>query len=187
MPKTLPPVDYLHKLLRYDPETGKLYWRERTPDTFTCSATRSSEHICANWNSKWSGVEAFTQKDGSGYHQGLINGKTYKAAHVIWAMTYGVWPAETGFVVDHRDNDRANNRATNLRLVSLSKNARKRLVTKVNASGVIGVTFDKSKNKWTARITTDQGRVLLGRFASFDDAVCARKNAEAIHGYGRHS
>lgn len=43
-------------LLKYDPETGKLFWKERTPDMFARGSGRNSpEHNCRRWNKKLSG------------------------------------------------------------------------------------------------------------------------------------
>lgn len=118
MPSNLPSPEYLHKLLRYEPRTGKLYWRDRTPDMIPYCTSRSKEKMCASWNARWSGSRAFASKDADGYHNGSINGKTYKASHVIWAMINGIWPSETGSSVMYKDRNRSNNRVTNLRLVA---------------------------------------------------------------------
>ena len=45
--------------------------------------------------------------------------------------------------------------------------------------GVIGVFYDKEREKWVASITYDHKRKLLGRFASKDDAIRARLDKEA--------
>lgn len=47
-----------------------------------------------------------------------------------------------------------------------------------NKSGVTGVFYDKSKEKWRAEIMFQGKRKSLGRFSSFQDAVKARKIAE---------
>lgn len=47
-----------------------------------------------------------------------------------------------------------------------------------NKSGVTGVSFDKSKDKWVAYIHKNKVKYLLGCFNSFEDAVSARKSAE---------
>lgn len=48
-----------------------------------------------------------------------------------------------------------------------------------NTSGVRGVSFEKASSKWAAYITVRGKRRFLGRFADYDDAVFARKQAEA--------
>ena len=47
-----------------------------------------------------------------------------------------------------------------------------------NKSGCVGVTFDKGKNKWAAYISHKKHNYRLGRFATFEEAVKARKKAE---------
>lgn len=47
-----------------------------------------------------------------------------------------------------------------------------------NTSGVTGVSYDKSRNKWAAEIMFKKKKYYLGRFENKDDAVIARKQAE---------
>lgn len=51
-------------------------------------------------------------------------------------------------------------------------------MTKSNISGVVGVNWDKSRNKWQASIRYKGKRYNLGRFDSFNEAVQVRKAAE---------
>jgi hypothetical protein len=65
MPKPLPPAEYLHKLLSYDPETGQLFWKRRSVDLFTTThgkKIRTAEHTCKQWNNRYAGKQAFTVK-----------------------------------------------------------------------------------------------------------------------------
>lgn len=50
--------------------------------------------------------------------------------------------------------------------------------TKANKSGVVGVNWDKSRNKWQASIRFRGHKYNLGRFDVFDDAVSIRRVAE---------
>ncbi len=52
--------------------------------------------------------------------------------------------------------------------------------TKANKSGVVGVNWDKSRNLWQAGIRFRGKKYYLGRYADFDEAVAARKNAEKM-------
>lgn len=47
-----------------------------------------------------------------------------------------------------------------------------------NTSGVTGVSFDKSRNKWVAEIIFKSKKYHLGRYSEKKDAIEARKKAE---------
>ena len=55
------------------------------------------------------------------------------------------------------------------------------------ASGYPGVSLYKPTGKWQARIgvnrTNSDGRISLGHFATFEEAVAARQAAETEYGY----
>tara|TARA_R100000458_G_C8272157_1_gene246969 strand:- start:2113 stop:2619 length:507 start_codon:yes stop_codon:yes gene_type:complete len=80
--------------------------------------------------------------------------------------------------VDHRDQDKTNNKLSNLRLLS---NAEQQLNTKLRSdskSGYKGVIFDKKGNKWRAYITFEKKKIFVYRGDSLDEAIAARKAAE---------
>ena len=56
---------------------------------------------------------------------------------------------------------------------------RKNTLRHNNKSGVTGVDWQKRDRRWRASICFKGQRLFLGRFERFDDAVTARKNAEA--------
>ncbi len=58
--------------------------------------------------------------------------------------------------------------------------------SKKNTSGVTGVTWDKSNNRWIAQIVIDGRHKKLGRFTDFSKAVDARKNAEVLYGFHKN-
>lgn len=51
-------------------------------------------------------------------------------------------------------------------------------VSKANTSGRCGVTWDKSRGKWTASICVKRSYKYLGRYSEYLDAVKARESAE---------
>ena len=134
----LPSIDTLRKLLRYEPETGKLFWLIRTADLFN-DGYRSAAGTCANWNAKYAGKEALTSLNGNGYRQGFIFNKHFVAHRVAWALHYGVWPENE---IDHINHDRADNRILNLRDVSRRENSINSKPSANNTSGFNGVHFD---------------------------------------------
>lgn len=55
--------------------------------------------------------------------------------------------------------------------------------TRANKSGVVGVNWDKSRNKWQVGIRFRGHRYNLGRYSDFAEACKVRKNAEKeLHG-----
>lgn len=66
----------------------------------------------------------------------------------------------------------------NCRWATRSEQAFNRRVWVSNTSGVTGVNFDTTSNKWRARIAVDKKQIGLGLFTEFEEAVKARLNAE---------
>lgn len=163
----LPSIDYLRQRLRYEPETGKLYWK-------------AHESHPRGWNSRWAGREAFTAVRNTGYKHGRLDGVAYQAHRVVWALVHGEWPGDQ---IDHIDHDPTNNRIANLRLVQHQANQRNASICKNNTSGVMGVSWYKAGSKWTAYIMVDGVKHHLGYFRAFDDAVAARRAAEREFGF----
>ena len=177
MTKELPPTELLRKLLRYEPETGKLFWRERSREAFTCDRSYKT------WNAKNAHNEALSHHEPTGktsqrYKRGSIFGTNYMAHRVCWAMFYGVPPSK---FIDHINGNPIDNRIDNLRDVTKKENSRNQKFRSTNKTGVCGVSWNKGRRSgfWVATISG----IHLGSFSCFDDAVRARKNAEIDFGY----
>lgn len=173
MTKDLPSPELLRKLLRYEPDTGKLFWRERPRAAF------DSDRIFKCWNSRHAGKEAFLINNGKGYLTGTIFYKTYKAHRVAWALHYGRWPQEQ---IDHINGDRSDNTIKNLRDVRRKVNMRNQKRRSTNKSGCAGV-MQRSNGKWRAMIWHNGKTKHLGTFDSFNCAASVRAKAEAELGY----
>lgn len=167
MTRDLPSPELLRKLLRYDPETGKLFWVARNAEFFTNTNRRSASHAQTQWNERYADQEAFTAFDGHGYLMGRIFKKPYKAHRVAWAIVNGEWPNGQ---IDHLNGNRSDNRLKNLRQVDQSENNKNSKKRSNNKSGVTGVCFDKERQKWMVTICGKFG----GRFQNFEDAVAHR-------------
>ena len=167
-------IDYLCQRLRYEPETGKLYWLDY-------------EGMPNNWRARFSGKEAFTAVDSKGYKHGKLDGSLFRGHRVIWALHHGEWPIEQ---IDHVNGVRTDNRVSNLRAVSNRENQRNSKMSSRNTSGVCGVYWHKSLSKWVARINTSGKREFLGHFDIIEEATKVRKEAEVKYSYhenhGRH-
>lgn len=79
---------------------------------------------------------------------------------------------------DHKDGNKLNNRKNNLRTASSFENARNHKISRKNTSGVVGVHFNKSNQKWCAMISVHEKTFNLGYFEKFEEAVACRKMAE---------
>ena len=86
-----------------------------------------------------------------------------------------------GLDVDHVDGNGLNNRRSNLRACSRSKNSRNQVVNRDTSSGIKGVSFNKRLSKWHSYIKLDGKRIHLGFFESKDEAAAFRRAAELKH------
>lgn len=163
----------LRDLLRYEPDTGRLFWRARPYGVFP------SERAARAWNARFAGAEA-----GSigpiGYRRIRVFGRLALAHRVAWAIHSGVWPEGE---IDHMNHARADNRIANLRVVTNSENSRNQSKYRNNASGITGIFWNRHYQKWHAHITAGGKRRYLGLFNDLDAAVAARKAAEREHGF----
>lgn len=146
----LPSIEDLRQLLRYEPETGRLYWNERPTSWF------NDEPHCAAWNTRYAGREAFTCTEPRGYRIGRILGKTIRAHIVIWAIHKGEVPR--GYI-DHINHDCADNRISNLREIEKPENNRNQSRGRNNTSGVVGVI--RKRGRWVAQIGVNYTNVTL--------------------------
>jgi hypothetical protein len=170
--KALPSPEVLRQLLRYEPETGKLFWRERGPEWFSrCTDKRGHEWAMRKWNGHYSGVEALRASKGNGYSYGTLLGRNVLSHRVAWAIHHGRWPS---MFIDHKNGIRNDNRLENLREVDLETNTRNRKAASVNDWPGVGFY----NQKWVARIRRGPKSIHLGTFSTQSEAVAARKEAE---------
>lgn len=151
--KSLPPKEEIISQLNYCPKTG-VFRRKR--------GKRVAGYVTSN-----------------GYLIIGLGYKRYYAHRLAWKLHYNQDPK----FIDHLDGDRLNNSIENLRDVDRAKNQKNMKKPKTNTSGVVGVTFDKSRLKWMAQIQVNRKNISLGRYSAFGDAVSARKKAEVTYGF----
>lgn len=171
---------YYNECFYYDEETGAVSWKERPDHHF------KTLRGCRIFNAKFSGKGAGQRcSDNNGRRSSVQvvisdqagNAKRRKVHRIIWEMKKGPIPPKTS--IDHINGDPWDNRICNLRLATHSQNLRNIKIRSDNKSGVTGVSWSKGDNKWTVRISVDGRARSLGNFDEFDDAVLARKRAEA--------
>lgn len=103
----------------------------------------------------------------TGYIRYRYGNKNHRVHRLIWILRFGSIP--DGFVIDHRDNDRTNNRINNLRLVVGSENNEN--ITAGNKNNKIGIRgVVQSGESFLAIITVKYKKIYLGRFATPEQA-----------------
>lgn len=152
-------VEELCEYLRYDPETGTLWWIKR--------AGRSGPNI--------PGSKAHA-KHSLGYICVRIKGHSYLAHRVAWALHHKTWPNS---FVDHINGNRSDNRICNLRLADKGQNnANSRSRRLSLPKGV-----SRSGNRFYGQITFKGKRHYLGLFRTPEEAHNAyQEAAKRFHG-----
>lgn len=161
--KPLPPIEYLRELFIVDPSSPSgLRWRANRGGVKAGSV--------AGWFHKHS--------TDSNRHDWLVcvYSKTWIASRIIFFITYGNIP--DGMAIDHINGNSLDNRIENLRLATSQQNNRNRRISSNNRSGIRGVCWDPSSNKWRAHIEVNGKHHNLGRFDSLVEARCIRRRAE---------
>lgn len=167
-------AERVRALLHYSPETGVFTWRDRDLTEF------SSLRAAMAFRARKVGVVAGCVSKISGYREIKLDGATYKAHRLAWLHVNGELPS---LDLDHINGDRDDNRMSNLRVASRVDNGRNKKRPTTNTSGAIGVRWHAQLGKWIAQIKLLGRSHHLGLFDIFDDAVAARKKADAEHGF----
>lgn len=169
MAKTdLPTPEVLRQLLRYDPNTGKLFWLPRPISMFP--NVRSGKI----WNTKNAHKEAFKVEDPRGYRRGQVLDQKVWAHRVAFALHHGYWADGD---VDHINGDKGDNRAENLRDTTRSQNLQNQAARKGSTSIFLGVSWSKSSRAWVAQIGGDGATKFIGRFSNEIEAAIAYDEA----------
>ncbi len=140
----------LKELLHYDPETG-IFMRITSPLQRNDLLGKVAGH-----------------NTGSGYKRICIDGYKYYCHRLAWLYMTGNWPDQE---IDHISGKRDDNSWGNLRDVSRKINAQNFTKPRSdNKSGYLGVSFDKQKKKWVARIKIENVYKFLGYFFNKEEA-----------------
>lgn len=172
--KKIPEASLMKELLRYDRDSGLLWWRERPLRFFKDARSMKV------WNTQFAGKPALRGVHKDGYSKGRVLGFDLLTHRVVWAIHHDEWPSGE---IDHIDGDPSNNRIENLRDVSSAVNGQNIKRSKRNSSGRTGVSFNKLQKKWVAYIQAHKKFMYLGQFDSFEEACSARELAEREAGF----
>lgn len=157
----------------FDYVDGHLVWKYRPRSDFkTPNGHGAFNKLCV-------GKVARTGKI-SGYWVTKINGSNYRTHRLIWIWNNGDLRPDQE--IDHRDCDKTNYALLNLRLADRKSNTTNTSMQINNTSGIKGVSWDSSKNKWQVQIKKGDKRVTK-RFSDKEVAAeFARKLREELHG-----
>lgn len=150
----------LRELLTYDPTSGTWSWRV----DMKTGRGNGRVHMAA-------GASAGAVSSAKGYKKIGIDGRRYWAHRLAFLWMTGEWPSSN---VDHIDGNGGNDAWANLRDVDHPTNMQNmKRARSDSATGILGVTFNKARQKWVAQITKDKKNIGLGYFDSADAAQAA--------------
>lgn len=115
-------------------------------------------------------------------YEWMINAAGYawsKVNNKLISMHRLIMDAPDGLVVDHINHNRLDNRECNLRVCTHQQNVWNSKVRTTNTSGYTGVSWSSTNKRWVANITVNGKPIRLGQYKDIDDAIAARKSAEA--------
>ncbi len=107
-----------------------------------------------------------------------ISYKKYQAHRLAWLYVYGIFPK---YAIDHINGIRSDNRIDNLREATTAQNNMNSVTRCDNTSGIKGVSFFKSRNKWRADASFKGKQIYLGSFDSKADAASAYQAFSKLH------
>lgn len=151
-------ADEARRILRYEPDTGRLVWRVRTGAS-ALAGTRAGYVNAGGWR------------------QVGIGRRRYMATALAWLIVTGSWPSST---VDHRNRVRDDDRWENLRLASRQQQSANRSAH--NKAG-LPKGVQRRKGRFRARIRIDSRLICLGTFNTAEDASAAYA-AAAVQAFG---
>ena len=149
--KKLPSQKLLKQLFKYDEDTGR-FIRISHP-------VKNQQHLI--------GQVAGT-RHGQGGWCVSVNNSSYLNCRLVWMYHYGEDPGD--LEIDHKDEDRSNDRLDNLRIANREQQQANVSLTRANTSGHKGVSWYTRLSKWRVDV---KGKT-VGYFSDLDEAISAR-------------
>lgn len=107
----------------------------------------------------------------AGYCRLRIDGELHYAHRLAWLYEYGDWPT---VLIDHRNEDKGDNRIDNLREATNAKN-KQNVTRKPASSGVVGAIA--KRGKFISKIKVEGKSIHLGTFDTAEEAGEAYQTA----------
>lgn len=153
------PASLMHSLFRYEPESGRIYWK----------ASGKGRHASRNG-------EAGFFKNARKYKIVYFQKKQISFHRLAWCLHYGDWPDQ---ILDHINGDPSDNRIANLRLASFRMNSENQRRARCDSkTGLLGVS--RHRDRFRAYIRSQGVRHSLGLFDTAElahEAYVAAKRA----------
>jgi hypothetical protein len=158
-----PSIDaWIKENLRYDPETGYLWWTKRGRGRFFDKPVGSVKQGYIRVHHRYGGLML----------------KHY-AHRLAWFFYYGVWPKNQ---IDHINSIRDDNRIVNLREATRTENNRNANPREGGSSKYKGVSWNKHRCKWVVRIGSGE-KSYLGSYDTEQEAALTYNKA-ALNRFG---
>jgi hypothetical protein len=147
--------EYLNELFEY--KDGNLFWKKAKVGTAKGSLAGTKSHH---------------------YYQVCINYKIYRNHRLIWIFHNG----NTENCIDHINGNTFDNRIENLRSCNISENLWNSKKPKNNTSGIKGVSWDKKRKRWRARVLYKNQEFHVGFFVNLEEAkIKLQQKRESLH------
>jgi hypothetical protein len=151
-------AERVRELLHYEVVTGRFYWKHN----------RKLELV---------GSRAGCPRS-KGYRAIRVGGcrvQEHQLAH-LWIT--GEWPEA---LIDHINHVKDSNGWHNLREATREENGYNARLRRDSTSGVKGVSWDASRGKWMAQVSTEGKTHHAGRFETLEEAAAAIKTFRELH------
>jgi len=161
MPKTdVITQNRLKEVLHYDPESGVFAWIKRISHRIKVGDVAGT-------------------MDTKGYIVIGVDGVLYKAHRLAFLYMDGVIPIQ----IDHEGHKKSDNRWDKIHPSTDSDNRMNMPISKKNKSGYCGVSWDRYRGKWSAKIQVNHKTIHLGRFTEKKSAELARQAANKKYNF----
>lgn len=148
----------ISELFMYAPETGHLFHAR--------NGARADRPYAKGYRCVWISIEGKSRQ--------------FCAHRIAFVLMTGRWPIDQ---IDHINRVRSDNSWSNLREANGAENSRNEGLRANNTSGLRGVGWNKSREKWRANIKVNNKQMYLGSFYTKEAAYEAYKAAALrLHG-----